>query len=155
MLDGAQLDGGDGRLDLFFPSDVDRTANIIWIVDSGRVLRCNTQLAPPVVEGIYLPGAGFFSSAESVAAITDTTAYVGVSRPNGASTIELITYSAGTLTQAAMPVAGTGAGNWNGDYLNATAMNFGSTIDALHLDGQLLFVADTGNSRVVVLQSLA
>lgn len=83
----------------------------------------------------------------ALVAIDDAQAYAATGIDDlGGSRIMHLTWTGSAFT--AVPIAGTGAGDWNGDLLAALSMNLG-LVRGLHRDGDLLLVGDGSNHRLV------
>ena len=86
----------------------------------------------------------------AVAPISATAAYVGIEFDGFAEVVRVSDQGGNSFSLSS--VAGTSSGTWNGDRLTATSMNF-AEIGALSRDGDLLYVADPGLNRVVVINT--
>lgn len=157
-VDDDAAGSGFGRL-------TDLGGALVGVVFAGDTLRFNgppaaTAIVTQVIdqdELLFSPAPGGQSSTDyqvfrtgrptALAAIDDAQVYVASATDElGGARIIHLTRTGGVFT--AVPVAGTGEDDWNGDLLPALSMNLGE-VRGLHLDGGLLLVGDSTNHRLV------
>lgn len=87
----------------------------------------------------------------AVVAISSTQAYLAVqSQARGGSRILELTYTGSGFSSKA--IAGNGIPGWNGDLLSASDLQLGE-VRGMYLSGSLLYLTDTGNHRVVAINT--
>lgn len=123
-----------------------------------EVLEIDTTMDRLILEDDNPPGAPMAVTYQvirefeptAVAPLSATEAYVGIQFDGFAEVVRVSDQGSNSFSLSS--VAGTTSGTWNGDRLAATSMNF-AEIGEISRDGDLLYVADPGLNRVVVINT--